>query len=185
MNAIDNIRKAAEAEGYELAHYEESIGGDRATAIVLLVKMSNRKICDADQSGIYKGTAAIKLSLDTVSATMDPKGPETRARYRKQVEDIYKDAGVSAVYIEALPNGYCPSPCCLNKPWFRVTSSIGHVVIGWRKNVMSIDWEGTTIKASGEDLFPDESSTKLNRGIHAWGTDKATEYVRCLHEAVK
>lgn len=108
-----------------------------------------------------------------------------KARHRAEIARIYEVAGVTTIYVEELPNGYCPNPCCLNRPWFRVTSAIGHVVIGWRKRVISIDWKDSLVKKSGEELFPDENVTRSETGIHAWSVQKATEYVRRLHEAAR
>ena len=114
-------------------------------------------------------------------AKNEPEGPSKRATCRKQIEDIYLAAGVPAIFVEEIPNGYCKQPCCHNLPWFVVTSPVGRIEIGWRKSVMSIEWKGTTVKQSGNELFPDEDVTKWETGIHAWSPLKATEYLRRLH----
>lgn len=152
-----------------------------SVGVAIFVKMSDRKLSEEDGLGIRRAHDLIRESLALVSAQRDPRGLEKRAQYRYEIEKIYRDAGIEAIYLEELPNGYCPDPCCLNKPWFRVTSRIGHVVIGWRKRVMSIDWKDSTIKKSGVDIFPDESTTRSETGIHAWTVEKATEYIRRLH----
>lgn len=180
-DSIGRIRQAAEAEGYELAHAQES-WGETAFGLAILVKMSERKLDrDKDSNVFYRVADEIRDALGTVSAHLDPEGPAQREQCRAQIEGIYRSAGVEAIYMEPLPNGYCPDPCCLNKPWFRVTSRIGHVVIGWRKSVISIDWNDSTVKESGEDLFPAEDVTRWGTGVHAWGVAKATEYIRRLH----
>lgn len=125
----------------------------------------------------------IKDALDTVTAQIDPDGPAQRESYRAEIEKIYKAAGVEAIYMEPLPNGYCHKPCCLNKPWFRVTSKIGHVVIGWRKRVISIDWKDSTVKESGEQISAD-NVTRWETGIHAWSVETAVEYIKRLHGLV-
>ncbi len=163
----DKMEQAAKEAGYEIGHSEES-HGEHSFGLIILVKMSNRKIShDDDWDTFYDAAKILKNGLETTSAKLDPKGPEMRESYRKQIEDIYKAAGVTAIFMEPLPNGYCSSPCYLNRPWFKVASSIGHVTIGWRKRVISIDWKDTMVKQGGEDLFPDENVTRWETGIHA------------------
>ncbi len=180
MDIANKIRKAVEDEGYEIAHSVESYG-ERVLGVVILVKMSERKLCDEDGNALYRAAVGIRKDLDTVSAKLDPEGPAKRERYRAEIEKIYRDAGVEAIYMEAKPNGYCSLPCCLNTPWFEVTSRIGRVELGWRKSVMSIDWKNSNVKKTGEELFPDEITTKWESGIHARGAGKAAEYIRTLH----
>lgn len=181
-----------DTDGYEFVHGEESSYGDGSTfGLKIFVRMRTRKVftdakrfkfaCEEDYTVLYRAARDIKKGLETNSAKLDPEGPATRQSYRNEVERIYRDAGVTTIFVEELPNGYCSDTCCLNRPWFRVTSSIGHVVIGWRKRVMSIDWSTTTVKKSGEELFPEEKVTKLDHGIHAWGADVAVEYLKKLH----
>lgn len=181
---IDKIVSAAAEEGYEVAHTQESYG-EHLFGLVILVKMSERKLDLRNRDGITFIRAAndIKKGLEKVSAEIDPKGPEQRARYRKEIEDIYAAAGVTTIYLEELPNGYSDDAFFLNRPWFRVTSSIGHVVIGWRKSVISIDWKDSTVKTISNEIFHGEDVTKYEHLIHAHGRTKATEYVRRLHEA--
>lgn len=178
--------EAAAAAGYEHAYGEETLG-EHFNAFHIFVKLSNRKLSDKDD--FYEAADIIKKKIGTVTAELDPEGPAKREGYRKQIEDIFRRAGVDAIYMEPLPNGYCSNPCCLNKPWFRVTSEMGHIVIGWRKRVISINWKDTLIKQSGEELFPNEQVTRgktydedSGRYMHAWGADAAFMYIKRLHE---
>lgn len=169
-------------EGYEPLHYEESHYGDgRVCGIAILVKV-NRKTTEADKTAAWNAAYDFKREIETNTFKNDPAGPAQRAAYRAEIEDIYRKAEVPAIYMEELPNGYCNQPCCLNKPWFRVTSHIGHIEIGWRKRVISIDWKGTRIKQSGQELFPDDNVTRWEHGIHAWSHEAAIKYLKKLHE---
>ena len=64
-----------------------------------------------------------------------------------------------------------------------ITTRIGHIKMGWRKRVISIDWSGTEVQAKAQDLFPTEDVTKLEKSIHAWTEEKAAEYLDKLHAA--
>jgi len=79
-----------------------------------------------------------------------------------------------------LPNGYCSQPCCVLKPWLKVATHKGTIVIGWRKRVINIDWSESNIAGSANDLFPAEDVTKDGKLIHAWGYEKAKEYLAKL-----
>lgn len=185
MTNWDRIKAVAEMDGYELAHGQESTGDRKSFGLLIFVKMSDRKVDrDRDSAVLYKAADEIKNALETVSAQIDPEGPAERERHRAEVADIYQQAGVEAIYMEPLPNGYCSRPCCLNKPWFRVTSRIGRVTVGRRKHVIEIDWSDSAVKGTGEALFPEEKTTRLAAGIHAWNIENAARYVRRLHESI-
>lgn len=83
------------------------------------------------------------------------------------------------IYVTEIPNGYCHDACCEHLPWFVVTTKIGPIKIGWRKSVISIDWSETKAP-DAEILFPKEDVTKHGQLIHAWGYEKAKEYISVL-----
>lgn len=89
---------------------------------------------------------------------------------------------------DLLPNGYCDQPCCANIPWFMFHTIDGDIKIGWRKRVISIEWQKNFKDFDFEALFGDEDVTKWQqgkvRGIHAWGSEKAYEYLSKVQKAV-
>lgn len=89
------------------------------------------------------------------------------------------------IFVEEIPNGYCPLWCCSTIPWFLVTTHIGRIEIGWRKRVINIDWSKSIVTKTAEQMFPDEQTTKGIQYIHAWGIEKAAEYVGTLLRQVK
>lgn len=168
-------------DDYQLLYGRENHGAD-SFCVKIFVKMSARKLDDEDNYGdASKAIHDLERALRARTAQLDPKGAAQRAAYQKEIEDIYSCAGVKTIYVEPIQNGYCSDPCCFNKPWFRVTSSIGHVVIGWRKSVISIDWKDTIIKKRGDEISKDKSVTYFDTGTHAWGGNKAVEYILELH----
>lgn len=110
------------------------------------------------------------------------------------------------VYDEApfdlLPNGYCNQECCKHIPWLKFHTPDGDIVIGWRKRVISIEWQ-ENFKPFDMAVFNKENVTKwegdnniyktikkgqartnVKRGIHAWGENKAYEYLKKIKELV-
>lgn len=82
------------------------------------------------------------------------------------------------VFSKELPNGYCSDYCCAHLPWFAVITKVGEIKIGWRKRVLEIDWSKSDNKQTASELFPSEDVTKGWQMIHAWGYDKAREYIK-------
>lgn len=103
---------------------------------------------------------------------------------------------------DLLPNGYCSRECCSHKPWFMFHTSDGDIKIGWRKHVISIEWqenfkpfdiaifnsEDVTKWCDDTDIYkavePGTNPTNVKRGIHAWDKHKALEYLRKVKETV-
>lgn len=112
---------------------------------------------------------------------------EFMANAAKEKADVLKLFDGKLIYVEEIPNGYGASPEYCIFPWFIVTTGIGRIKIGWRKRVIHIDWTDTLQKKKTEELFPNEDVTKNSnyeetRYIHAWGYEKAKEYLDIIHK---
>lgn len=83
----------------------------------------------------------------------------------------------SNIYVKEIENGYSKNDI---EPWYIVTTSKGPIEIGWRKSVISINWRDSDIKERAEQLFTSEDVTKYDQLIHAWGYEKAKEYITKL-----
>jgi hypothetical protein len=134
----------------------------------------DREFTDTDKSNMYPIGDQIVKSLMEETYNLDPKNKIKGQEERNEILSVFGDR---AIYVEEIPNGYCPDYCCKHLPWFIVTTNKGRIKIGWRKRVISIDWEDSIIDETGESLFPDEDVTKYNKNIHAWGIVKAKEYI--------
>jgi hypothetical protein len=89
------------------------------------------------------------------------------------------DQAIGYTKLIAIPNGYSSR---FNRPWFLVHTPFGPIKIGWRKRVISIHWDKAEGLADrdGDQLFADEQVTKGRHMVHAWGREKAIEYLRKL-----
>jgi hypothetical protein len=94
--------------------------------------------------------------------------------------DIIKASEMPYDSVRAIPNEYYSSDPAWFGPWLIVETKWGALRIGPRKRVINIDWSGTQINHNGEVTFKDEEVTKGRTMIHAWGKDKAVEYLRTL-----
>jgi hypothetical protein len=106
-------------------------------------------------------------------------------KQEREFREIFAKAGFTEIQMISLPNEYCPCEHC--PPWFDVTTELGTFKIGWRKRVVCINWNNTVPATEGYQcltykLFEDEDVTKGEGYIHAWGYDKATDYLARLHD---
>lgn len=105
----------------------------------------------------------------------DPRTAEETTRNYNDIVGLFPQP----IFIEEIPNGYCSQWCCAHLPWFIVTTSVGRITAGWRKRVIQISWEPSVAEAA-ESVFLNEDVTKNGRLIHAWGLEKARQYVNHL-----
>lgn len=104
---------------------------------------------------------------------------------RRLMDNVYKETDYN---FELLPNGYCHEDCCSHIPWILFHTIDGDIIIGWRKHVISIEWQENYKPFDMSELFSTEDVTKWEengkRGIHAWGDEKAYEYLKKVLKAV-
>ena len=97
----------------------------------------------------------------------------------RMMDLIYKSTDY---HFELLPNGYCHEDCYSYIPWFLFHTIDGDIIMGWRKRVISIEWQENYKPFDMNELFGSEDVTKWEeggkRGIHAWGKEKAYEYLK-------
>lgn len=100
------------------------------------------------------------------------------------MEEVYMSglfalAGIDVLEHRQIDNKYWPESYTdlrRENPWWVVKTRIGLVEIGFRKNVISIDWSNTGIRK----IVTSEEVTKCETMVHAWSTEKAVEYLRQL-----
>lgn len=102
---------------------------------------------------------------------------------RRMVGLLYKDTDYQ---FELLPNGYWND--CSYIPWFLFHTIDGDIIMGWRKRVIFIEWQENYKPFDMNELFGAENVTKWEkggkRGIHAWGEEKAYEYLEKVLKVV-
>lgn len=96
----------------------------------------------------------------------------------RRFREIFVVAGFQTVTMTSRPNEYCPCDHCAS--WFDVNTEFGVITIGWRKRVINIDWKWVTGK-NPKGLFASEDVTNGDFYIHAWGWDKAQEYLTRIY----
>lgn len=172
---------------YKQVFFSESFG-THAFGLKIFVAV-DREITKEDENvlwePLYEAEEAIQAAIMERTIQLDPESKIRAENERGELLELFEEP----IYVEEIPNGYCSSYCCKHLPWFVVTTRIGRVKIGWRKRVINIDWTETLNKKHGKELFPTEDVTKSDtysehRFIHAYGYDKAKEYIQKIMETV-
>lgn len=165
----------SQLDDYKILEGSEAFGGMGTLGIKIeIAGTCVPKNLDPIRYISYKAKRDIENALYKQFYAERPETKETVEKERKEILGLFD----SPIYVEDLPNGYSSDDYYFSHyPWFRVTTKIGHFVIGWRKRVVSIDWESTICDKWAEDLFPEEDVTKSGFLIHAWSLEKAKEYI--------
>jgi hypothetical protein len=150
--------------------------GRSEIGIEILVAVT-RPFTEADERAADKACDELQRVLETETLRLDPHMAVEIEVERQQLLGLFAGADIFA---EAIPNGYASDlPYYSSRPWFVVTTKKGRITLGWRKRVIEIRWD-PCVAMSAEILFSEEQVTKAGRLIHAWGYEKAQEYIRRL-----
>lgn len=100
---------------------------------------------------------------------------------KDEVTSLFTLAKIPILRIWEAANNYWPEHPDYDKErlrdkWWLVKTPRGLVHIGWRKRVISIDWEDTGIKK----IVTEDDVTKEETLVHAWSEEKAVEYLKTL-----
>lgn len=137
----------------------------------------HRELTDNDKNNLREHVENIVKSLAEETIRLDPESKITADKEKSDILSLFRQR---EIYVEEIPNGYCSDYCCKHLAWFIVTTKKGRIKIGWRKRVINITWDDSLIKEKAEILFPNEDVTKFDKTIHAWGLEKAKEYIDLL-----
>lgn len=75
-----------------------------------------------------------------------------------------------------------------NSWWLAITEEGDMIKVGWRKRVISIDWEGTSFRQDCVDKQARMTKDDVTIGttyIHAWSNSKAVEYLTLLRNKIE
>lgn len=190
---LSAITEGAPAEAYRFMEYEGSLP----------------KVLSRDEVGRYthRWTSTMGTCLPPVEGRCDrcgggwtldnvrdfywssEKPPRHRECHRlavlereiKEISEIVRRAEIPFSDFYMIPNEYGRDPDYFG-PWFVVETPAGRIKVGWRKRVINIDWAEASLQVPSA-TFAEENVTSWATGIHAWGADKAVEYLRRLWSA--
>lgn len=164
-----------ELKNWKTAYKSESFGS-KNFGIEIRVAI-DRPLSENDERTMYALGDKVQEALMAETMRLDPEAQKEKEFERDKLVGLF---GQVAVLVDEIPNGYCNRWCCTQKPWYVVTTTKGRFTIGWRKRVISIEWEPRVNINTAEEIFPGEDVTKVERLIHAWGYEKAQEYISRL-----
>ena len=164
-------------------HYQQAYGVEGYELEINLDY--HRPLTENDRRAILRSAEDMLRSMHVETRKTDPKYQAMSAENHEKIRKAFEDAGIQPIFMKPIDNRYCGPACCPHLPWFVVTTFFGNVTIGWRKRVIEIRWDDSLVPESAQDLFPNEDVTKDGKLIHAWGYEKATEYLKRLAQRGK
>jgi len=164
-----------EMTNWKTAFKKESYG-DKNFGIEIRVAV-DRPLNNNDSRAMYRIADQIETAIMGETMRLDPEAQAAKEREHTELIGLFGDA---PILVEELPNGYCSQWCCTQLPWYKVTTKKGVITLGWRKRVIQISWDSMVSARSADMIFPEETSTKFDRTIHAWGLEKAQEIITKL-----
>jgi hypothetical protein len=160
--------------------YHSVTSSDRTTVGLELRALLRRPLEEADKRVIDRAMRELEEDLLAEAARRDPVNIAWKEQWLSDARKLFADAGMPLIYVREIDNEYCGPRCCPHRVWLLVTTTIGVIKIGWRKNVIVIDWSATDITAQAVKLFQNENVTMGERMIHAHGYEAATRYLTTL-----
>ena len=152
----------------------QSVGNYGKTDLEILLDIG-RPLTDNDKWALHQCVEDLTKKLNAETLRLRP---ETKEEYEKTKRELLGLFDGRMIHAKEIPNEYCDcSLCNQTSPWFKVTTTRGIIKLGWRKRVIAIDWSDINPKKGANELFPDEDVTKGDWDIHAWGYEKAKEYI--------
>ena len=166
----------------------ESYGGNHSCHLKVMIN-SNKydALTEETQNDLgYEATKFIEAMRNRIELEYAKQHyQKERQENIEKMKELFHKAGFELVYSTIIDNQYSSHPVYYPSPWLEVTTAKGPIIIGWRKRVINIDWSKSDITQSAEDLFPKEDVTKGDQSIHAWGYEKAVDYLSELNNAEK
>lgn len=156
---------------YRRESYHESTGSAGVLGVQVMVAL-NRELTEKEREAVNKFVYHFHNLMVEESVRLDPQEIEYAAKEKEELLSLFDIH--QPIYVEEVPNEYSRQ---ISRPWFVVTTKVGRIKIGWRKRVIVIDWSDTNLKVTADELFKDEDVTKGEKMIHAWGYEKAAEYL--------
>lgn len=163
-----------------LHKYESYAGVGREFKLQILADLG-RPLTDNDRDTVYEAVRILEHGLQKETDRLLPSTIEEVRETKENLVGLFSQP----IFVKDIPNGYGNDWYYANRPWYEVTTSVGIFVIGWRKRVISIDWKMTKVIETASELFPDEDTTRVGQLIHAWGYEKAKEYIDRLMLSAK
>ena len=103
---------------------------------------------------------------------------------QEQVKGLFALAGIPILKTWESPNKYWPKAYIEQReksPWWLIKTPYGLIEIGWRKRVIHIDWSDTRLRK----IITEDEVSRDEEYVHAWGYDKAVQYLTELKWAFK
>ena len=104
-------------------------------------------------------------------------------RVRESMLDALTKAGITLLGFKPIPNRYSSGDEWGWPAWFKIETSFGTLLVGFRTRVYVLEWDPAGLLHPPD--FAVEDVTKYEHGIHAWTFDDLVRYLVVIRECAK
>lgn len=163
----------------------ESYGGFASLGLKIEAAFSfGREPTENERRLIVEAGRTLREALLMEIARTNPENQDRRQAWIRDLLGCFPCPADNVKSWVVVPNEYCSFSCCWHRPWLKVETPKGPIKIGPRKRVIVVDWTDSVITKTADELFAEEDTTKSCRLIHAWGLEKAFQYISRLMATV-
>lgn len=133
------------------------------------------------QTAAEKILNAMRMDENTTSE----KGKQEKTENLASLMALFEGFAHVIGSFQEIPNGYSrpDDAWYVNRPWYKVHTLYGTLIVGWRKRVINLDWSGMLTVPSGKKLFPEEKETTVGKDyIHIWTKEQGQKFVAKILE---
>lgn len=103
---------------------------------------------------------------------------------KDRFKSLFVGAGFQITEEYELMNMYWPrNPAyfqmIIDNPWYLFKTQYGYIRVGWRKRVISLNWESTELRT----IITEDQTTKDPDMVHAWTYADLSKYLFALKDA--
>lgn len=136
------------------------------------------QVPDSILVSFWENNAWVPVDRNRSKQIAAPEHPEKKAN-RVFFEGFFKKRGITPTVV---PNEYQPKGPC---DWYSVQEGEVKITCGPRYRVFNIQVDKDGFKGLFKTFGDRDETTNWEKGIHAWGSEKLTEYLDALIAAIR
>lgn len=107
-----------------------------------------RDLVSGDREAINKAAYTMLQRFQLNTVILDPVAVAKRIQVRQAFEDCFRAAGLKPLTVTEIPNEYHRKYTAAShvSPWFHVETDLGLFKVGWRKHVISVEWNSLVLE---------------------------------------
>lgn len=170
---LDYVKDVLECAGMTMGEFEEKLSSPEQ-AVTTQLRRGSKDLFDNDVVIVADDQVSISRWSFYHPECLRLK---VTCEERDKFDECLEKAGFKLRLFTPVKNEYWSYPD--QSMWFQVRTEVGEFKAGWRKRVISVEFDEKL------GVLTDDDVTKNNGLVHAWGYDKFTEYMGELRRRMR